>query len=79
MIASSAGGRSAAIWSALKPAQELPIIPTLPVHQGCSASQAIASTPSSSSCARYSSVITPSDSPEPRMSIRTDAYPCPAK
>ena len=41
MIAFSAGGRSAAIWSELNPPQELPIIPTLPVHQGWAASHAI--------------------------------------
>ena len=30
-------------------------MPTLPLHQGCSASQAIAATPSSCSCGQYSS------------------------
>ena len=44
MIARSAGGRSAATWRLLKPLQEMPIIPTAPVHHGCAASQAITST-----------------------------------
>ena len=35
MIAFSAGGRCIATWSELKPPQEMPIIPTLPLHQGC--------------------------------------------
>ena len=38
-IARSAGGRRAATCSALKPPQEMPIIPTAPVHQGCAAIQ----------------------------------------
>ena len=49
------------------------MIPTLPVHQGCFASQAMISTPSESSSARYSSVSTPSESPDPRWSTRTQA------
>ena len=73
MIAFSAGGRSAATWSALKPPQEIPVMPTAPVHQGCAASQAITSTASSSSCCVYSSRINPSESPAPRMSTRTPA------
>ena len=35
MMALSAGGRRAAICSALKPPQDLPCMPTAPVHQGC--------------------------------------------
>ena len=35
MIAFSAGGCLAATCSALKPPQEMPIMPTLPLHQGC--------------------------------------------
>src|SRR5262245_5077779 len=74
----SSGGRSAAIWSALKPPQDLPISPTAPVHQGCDAPQRIASTPSACSSGRYSSRSTPSDSPEPRRSMRKAAMPWPA-
>ena len=37
----SAGGLRDAACSAANPPQETPIIPTAPVHQGCSASQAI--------------------------------------
>ena len=43
MIAFSAGGRSAATCSALKPPQDMPVMPTAPLHQGCAASQAITS------------------------------------
>ena len=46
-------------------------MPTRPLHQGCSASHSMMATPSSSSCCRYSSVSTPSESPLPRMSTRT--------
>ena len=73
MIARSAGGRRAATWSALKPPQELPIMPTAPVHHGWAASHAMTATASSCSSARYSSVSTPSESPLPRMSTRTQA------
>ena len=72
-MARSAGGRRAATWSALKPPQELPIIPTAPVHHGWAASQAMTSTASSCSMGRYSSVSTPSESPLPRWSTRTQA------
>ena len=48
-------------------------MPTPPAHQGCAASQAMTSTPSACSCGRYSSSISPSESPLPRMSTRTDA------
>ena len=40
MIAPSPGGRRAAVWSELKPPQEIPHMPSLPVHHGCSAIQA---------------------------------------
>ena len=60
MIAPSPGGRSAAIWSALKPPQEMPQTPRLPSHQGCSRIQARISSASSCSCCVYSSVRTPS-------------------
>ena len=49
-IAFSAGGRRAATCSALKPPQEMPIMPTAPLHQGWRASQAITSSASSCSC-----------------------------
>ncbi len=44
------GGRRAAICRPLKPPQEMPIIPTLPVHQDCCANQASTSSASSCSC-----------------------------
>ena len=53
-------------------------MPTAPVHQGCAAIQAITSRQSSCSCGVYSSVQTPSESPVPRMSTRTPAWPWPA-
>ena len=49
-MALSAGGRSAATCSALKPPQEMPNMPTLPEHHFCRASQAITSRQSSCSC-----------------------------
>jgi len=64
-------GASAATCSELKPLQDSPIMPTLPSHQGCAAIQPITSTASRHSCGVYSSNITPSLSPEPRMSTRT--------
>ena len=73
MIAPSPGGRRAAIWSELKPPQEMPHMPSFPVHHGCSAIQARISSASSCSCWVYSSVSTPSESPVPRMSTRTAA------
>ncbi len=73
MIAFSAGGRRAATCSPLKPPQLIPIMPTAPVHQGCAASQAITSSASSCSCLVYSSSMSPSESPLPRMSTRTQA------
>ena len=73
MIARSASGRRAAIWSALKPPQDLPIIPTAPVHHGWAASHSMTATPSSSSCSWYSSRRTPSESPAPHTSTRAAA------
>ena len=78
MIAFSAGGRLAATCSALKPPQEIPVMPTLPLHQGCAASCAMISQASSCSSGRYSSARSPSESPEPRRSIRAQAMPWPA-
>ena len=43
MIAFSAGGRRAATCSELKPPQEMPVMPTLPLHQGCAARNAMIS------------------------------------
>ena len=79
MIAFSAGGRRAATCSALNPPQEMPIIPTLPEHQGCAAIQAMAASASASSVSEYSSSQTPSLSPEPRRSTRTPAKPARAR
>ena len=56
------GRASAASWSALKPPHEIPHMPRLPSHHGCSRSQAITSRQSACSCSVYSSVMSPSDS-----------------
>ena len=48
-------------------------MPTRPLHQGCAASQAMTSSASSCSALEYSSSSTPSESPLPRMSTRTQA------
>jgi len=71
MIALSACGRCAATWRLLNPPHEMPIMPTLPSHHGCSASHSITWQASSCSVSRYSSNNTPSESPLPRMSTRT--------
>ena len=71
---SARGGRIAACRLAVPP-QDVPIIPTLPSHQDCAAIHSITARASSSSSGRYMSVISPSESPEPRMSTRTQAYP----
>ena len=70
MTAPSAGGVRAASWSPLNPLHDVPTMPTCPSHQGCSASQAITSSPSSCSCSEYSSSMIPSELPVPRMSTR---------
>ena len=49
MTAFSAGGRRAATCRPLNPPQDLPIIPTSPLHHGWEAIQAMASTASSCS------------------------------
>nr|KEP23421.1 hypothetical protein DA06_08685 [Georgenia sp. SUBG003] len=67
------GGRRAATCSALNPPQEMPIIPVVPSHQGWAAIHASTSSASRSSCSRYSSVRTPSESPLPRRSTRRQA------
>ncbi len=64
-----------ATWSEVKPPYEVPNIPTLPLHHGCSASHAIAATPSSCSCPQYSSSAVPSESPVPRTSMRATTKP----
>ena len=74
----SAGGRRAASCSPLNPPQEIPIIPTLPSHHGWRAIQAITASPSESSCSEYSSSKSPSESPVPATSTRTQAYPAAA-
>ena len=61
------GGRWAATWRPLNPPQDLPIIPTAPLHHGWEAIQAMASTASSCSWTVYSSVSTPCGVPGPRM------------
>jgi hypothetical protein len=66
MTALSAGGRRlrpAAVEAAPRNADHADL---LPLHQGWLAIQAMTSTPSASSCGRYSSSISPSDSPLPR-------------
>ena len=73
MIAFSAGGRSHATCSELKPEYDVPYMPTAPVHHGCSASQAMTSHRSRCSCSGYSSVASPSDDPVPRTSTRATA------
>ena len=73
MIALSAGGRRAATWRLLKPPQEMPVMPTAPVHHGCCAIQAMASQMSCCSWGAYSSSMMPSESPLPRRSMRRQA------
>ena len=73
MTAFSAGGARAATCNPLNPPQLIPIMPTLPLHQSCAAIQAMTSQASDSSCAVYSSAISPSLSPLPRMSTRRQA------
>ena len=73
MMAFRAGGCREAICMAVIPPQEKPIIPTFPEHQGWDAIQATTSTPSCCSCGRYSSIRMPPESPDPRMSTRTQA------
>ena len=73
MMALSAGGRRAATCRLLNPVHEMPVMPTAPVHQGWAAIQAIDSQTSWCSRAVYSSRMTPSESPVPRRSRRTQA------
>ena len=70
---------SAATWSATKPPQEQPIIPTAPVHQGCAAAHSHASHASRCCWGEYSSSRTPSELPLPRLSTRMHAMPLPAR
>ena len=58
----------------LNPPQDMPIIPTLPEHQGCRFIQFIHSTASSCSCSTYSSCTFPVESPQPLISTLTPAY-----
>ena len=48
-------------------------MPTVPLHQGCLASHSITALASANSLGVYSSSISPSESPLPRMSTRTQA------
>ena len=57
------------------PPQEIPIIPTEPEHQSCEEIHSIISTASCCSRGKYSSSMIPSESPWPRKSGRTHAYP----
>jgi hypothetical protein len=79
MTALSGFGRRAATCRQLKPPQEMPIMPTEPFDQGCAAIHSISSTALASSSGVYSPSITPSDSPEPRISTLTPAIPAAAK
>ena len=74
-IAFSAGGRRAASCNELKPEYDVPYMPTAPVDQGWSASQAMTAARSDCSSAGYSSVAMPSDEPVPRTSTRATAKP----
>jgi hypothetical protein len=51
----------------------MPIIPTAPDDQSCATIQSITASASESSRGVYSPSITPSLSPDPRMSTRTPA------
>ena len=64
-----------ATWRELKPPQDVPYMPTFPVHQSCAASQAMTSQMSACSCAWYSSSAIPSEEPVPRRSSRQTAKP----
>ena len=71
MIAFRAGGRRIAMWIELKPPQEMPNMPTLPLENVCRASHAITSSPSRCSISLYSyGMSVPSLLPVPRMSTR---------
>ena len=48
-------------------------MPIVPAHQGWADIQSMISSASSCSCFRYSPRNTPSESPAPRMSTRTQA------
>ena len=56
-MAMSASTRAKSATIGLKPPQEIPSIPTLPLDQGWRASQAMTRSPSSCSCAEYSRVV----------------------
>jgi hypothetical protein len=72
MIALSAAGRSlrAATISELMALHDFPIMPTLPSQAGCAAIWLITWTQKASSSSVYSSMSTPSESPEPWRSTR---------
>mmetsp|Transcript_70548 Transcript_70548/g.223528 ORF Transcript_70548/g.223528 Transcript_70548/m.223528 type:complete len:353 (-) Transcript_70548:1327-2385(-) len=75
----SAGGWRAAAWSAVKPPQLQPIMPTAPVHHSWLAAHSMHSTASACPRSEYSSSRMPSESPQPRASTRRQARPCPAR
>jgi hypothetical protein len=70
MIARSAGGRRAAAWSAEKPPQLMPNMPTVPALHGRVASQSMTARLSRISRSVYSPSATPSELPVPRTSRR---------
>jgi hypothetical protein len=76
MTAFSAAGRSlrAATISELMALHDFPIIPTLPSQAGWAAICAMTCVQKSSSSSVYSSVSTPSESPEPWRSTRKQRY-----
>ena len=70
MIARSAGGRRIAAWSAEKPPQLMPNMPTVPELHGCRASHSTTATLSRISRSVYSSSAIPRLLPVPRTSSR---------
>ena len=63
----------AAICTELNAPYEMPVMPTLPLHQGCFDSQSITWSVSWCSFTAYSSSGKPSDAPVPRTSSRIPA------
>lgn len=75
MIALRCSGVCEATCRLLNPLQEMPVMPTFPLHHCWAASHSITSQMSSCSRGEYSSSSTPSESPLPRRSRRTHTYP----
>ena len=74
-MALSAGGAMAATCTVVKPEYDVPSIPTDPLDQSCSASQAMASYESWVSSLMYSSIETPPELPVPRLLTYAKQYP----